>query len=185
MNKQLDRIKQIISLFAYSPINKDFLVRLKEDELLTRDENPYSHFCVYFAAFDANSKKVFIGHHKKSGLWLFNGGHIDKGETPEESLEREIGEEWGVRVAFESIGEPKLLTITPINNPAKQKCTSHYDIWYFVSLSETNFKPDQELLATEFYTTGWKTINEARSLITDPNTLKAIDEFENMFNQQK
>ena len=117
------------------------------------------------------AKKVFIGHHKKSGLWLFNGGHMDKGETPEESLDREMGEEWGVKIKLEIIGEPKLLTITPINNPTKQKCTSHYDIWYFVPLSEADFKPDQDLLATEFHTTGWKTIDEARALITDQATL--------------
>ena len=83
---------------------------------------------------------------------------------------------------MEDIGEPGFLTITPINNPTKQKCTSHYDIWYFVPISEAGFRPDQDLLATEFHTTGWKTIDEARSLITDPNTLKAIDEFEKIFN---
>jgi len=184
MNKQLERIKQIVSLFPDSPMSRDFLVRLKEDELLTRDENPYSHFCVYFAAFDPGSKKVFIGHHKKSGLWLFNGGHIDKGETPEESLEREIGEEWGVKVSLENIGEPKLLTITPINNPTKQKCTKHFDIWYFVPLSQSEFTPDQSLLDTEFHTTGWKSIDEAKALITDPNTLTAVNKFETLFNNK-
>ena len=184
MNKQLQRINQITELFSDTEVTKEFISRLREDELLTRDENPYSHFCVYFAAFDANSKKVFIGHHKKSGLWLFNGGHIDKGETPEVSLEREIGEEWGVKIPLESIGEPRLLTITPINNPTKQKCTKHFDIWYFVPLSENEFTPDQSLLDTEFHTTGWKSIDEARALITDPNTLMAIDKFESLFNKQ-
>jgi hypothetical protein len=43
--------------------------------------------------------------------------------------------------------------------------------------------PDQSLLDTEFHTTGWKNIEEARNLITDPNTLKAIDKFKNLFNK--
>ena len=56
-------------------------------------------------------------HHKKSGLWLFNGGHIDKGENPEQALRRGMGEEWGEIVDLQIIGEPKLLTITTIVNP--------------------------------------------------------------------
>ena len=176
-----ERIDEIVSELSSSPVAPEFISRIKEGKL-TRDENILSHFCVYFAGFDPDRRKVFIGHHKKSGLWLFNGGHIDEGETPEEALEREMGEEWGLKVKLEKIGGPKLLTITPINS-TKVKCTKHYDIWYFVPLSEADFKPSQELLETEFHTTGWKTINEARTLITQPNTLKAIGEFEKFFDR--
>jgi 8-oxo-dGTP pyrophosphatase MutT (NUDIX family) len=175
-----ERINEIVSEHSTSPVASEFTSRIKEGQF-ARDENPYTHFCVYFAGFDREGRKVFIGHHKKSGLWLFNGGHMDKGEIPKETLEREMGEEWGLKIGLESIGEPKLLTITPINNPTKQKCTSHYDIWFFVPLTEAGFKPDQKLLETEFHTTGWKSIGEARSLITDSNTLKAISEFERLF----
>ena len=180
-DRTAERTTQIASIFPTSPVTEEFIGRAGEGQL-TRDENPYTHLCVYFAGYDKEIKKVFIGHHKKSGLWLFNGGHIDKGETPEEALEREIGEEWGVKIKLEVIGEPKLLTITPINNPTKQKCTKHFDIWFFVPLSEAEFKPDQSLLETEFHTTGWKSIDEAKELITDANTLLAIDEFEKLFN---
>lgn len=177
------RISAIASEHSTSPVFLEFVGRIKEGQL-SRDENPYTHFCVYFAGYDKETERVFIGHHKKSGLWLFNGGHIDKGETPEEALEREMGEEWGLKVNIKHIGEPKLLTITPIYNPTKQKCTRHYDIWYFVPLSETGFKPNQNLLASEFHTTGWKSIVEAKTLITDSNTLKAISEFENLFSKK-
>lgn len=173
------RIIEIASELSDSPVAPEFINRVEEGKL-TRDENPQSHFCVYFAGFDKEAKKVFIGHHKKSDLWLFNGGHVDEGETSEEALEREMGEEWGERVDLEKIGKPQLLTITPISHP-KIKCNKHYDIWFFVPLSAADFKPDQNLLATEFYTTGWKSIEEARSLIKDPNSLKAISEFEHLF----
>ncbi|MFA6501320.1 MAG: NUDIX domain-containing protein [Parachlamydiales bacterium] len=178
----IERMSKIALEFPGSPLVAKFVNRASEGHP-TRDEEPYTHFCVYFAGFDPNNRKIFIGHHKKSGLWLFNGGHMDKGEVPEESLDREMGEEWGLKVKLEDIGKPRLLTITPINNPTKQKCTSHYDIWYFVPLSEAVFKPDQDLLATEFHTTGWKTIDEARTLIIDPATLLAIDEFEKLFDR--
>lgn len=185
--KQADQIRIIIKKLSDLPVAKKYLSRIKEGKL-TRDENPLSHFCVYFAAFDPDNKKIFLGLHKKSGLWLFNGGHMDKGEVPEETLNREIGEEWGVKVDLQSIGEPKLITITDINNPTfikTNKCTRHYDIWYMVPVSKITFMPDKEKLDTEFSEIGWKDIKEARNLVSDPSTLIAITEFEKIFSNSK
>ena len=176
----VEQIHTIATKLSDQHVAAEFINRAKEGRL-TRDENPYTHFCVYFAAYDPDNKSVFVGHHKKSGLWLFNGGHIDRGETTEEALSREMGEEWGVNVDLQSIGEPKLITITEIDNPAKETCTRHYDIWYFVPVSNNDFAPDQERLNTEFYTTGWRSIEQARGLITDASTLKALAEFEQSF----
>jgi 8-oxo-dGTP pyrophosphatase MutT (NUDIX family) len=156
------------------PVKEAFNQRLDAGSGLTRDENPASHFCVYFGAYDRRAGRVFVGHHKKSGLWLFNGGHIDRGETADQALLREMGEEWGLVVPLAQIGAPRLLTITEIDNPARQSCTRHYDIWYFVQVDVRTFSPSVSLLATEYHTIDWHTPNEARALITDPNTLRAI-----------
>ena len=75
-----------------------------------------------------------------------------------------------------------MLTVTSIDNP-RQTCTKHYDIWFFVPLSEESFRPNQSLLDKEFYDRGWKSIDEARRLTTDPATLEALSEFENLFNK--
>jgi 8-oxo-dGTP pyrophosphatase MutT (NUDIX family) len=151
-----------------------FIRRLERGNL-TRDEDPHTHFCIYFAGYDPKSKEVFVGHHKKSGLWLFNGGHIDKGETPREAVEREMVEEWGIRMTVDEINDSSLLTITDIENPTEQTCTLHYDIWYFIPISKAEFKPDERLLSKEFYQIGWKPMTEAGELITDANTLLAIE----------
>jgi len=42
------RISEIASEHPTLPVASDFLSRVKEGQL-TRDENPYTHFCVYFA----------------------------------------------------------------------------------------------------------------------------------------
>lgn len=158
-------------------VRQEYLRRLGEGNY-TRDEDPKTHFCVYFAGFDPKTDEVFIGHHKKSGLWLFNGGHIDQGETPREALFREIGEEWGeierLGLPEDAVGKPELLTITEIDNPTKQTCTRHYDIWHFVWADRNSFRPDQEKLDKEFHETRWVTLDEARELITDHSTLEAI-----------
>ena len=142
--------------------------RVKEGKP-TRDENPETHFCVYFLPYDSQSKKVFVIHHKKSGLWLSPGGHIDKDETLLAALNREIGEELGIWSFFKSEPQPFLFTITPIENPV-QPCQSHYDIWYLLLTDGSNFNIDLQ----EFYTAKWLTIEAARKIVTDPSTLKAF-----------
>jgi len=152
-------------------IAEEFLRRAAEGAL-TRDENPFTHFCVYFAAYC--NAEVFIGHHKKSGLWLFNGGHIDKDELPGEALEREIGEEWGLEISAATVGSPQLLTITEIDNRTRQTCTRHYDIWYFVALDKNSVIFDTEKLVKEFYEARWMMLQQANTIVTDPATKKAL-----------
>ena len=122
---------------------------------------------------------MFIGHHKKSDYWLFNGGHIDKGELPEETVAREIEEEWGNDIVFQKVPEQSFLTITEIDNK-NVPCKTHYDIWYFIPLNSNSFNPDENKLAIEFYENDWKTIKEARELVVDTNTLLAIDKIEEL-----
>jgi 8-oxo-dGTP pyrophosphatase MutT (NUDIX family) len=184
-SKIVAELKTIIEgKFSNTEIAQEFLKRLKQGEL-TRDENQKSHFCAYFAAYDPKAKQVFVGHHKKSGLWLFNGGHIDKEENTKETVVREIGEEWGLNGDNFEIKAPALLTITEINNPTKQPCNSHYDLWFFIAVDKKSFNPVEANLLEEFHKTGWKNLSEARHLITEKNTLSAIDFIEkNYFKKQ-
>ena len=153
---------------------KSFLQRLKKGGL-TRDENQISHFCVYFPAFDPVAREIFLGHHKKSDLWLVNGGHIDKGELLEDTLQREMKEEWGRVIAWRRPLRPDLLTLTKIvNNPVGRPCRYHYDLWFFISVDKAKFKPDPKLLAEEFFATKWLSLAASRRRVTDPNTLTAI-----------
>ncbi len=151
-----------------------FIKRLMKGRL-TRDENPESHFSTYFAAYDLSARQIFIGLHKKAGLWLFNGGHIDKGELIRQTLTREINEEWGIDSNDLEIKSPAFLTITEIDNPSKQSCRIHYDLWHFISVDKNYFNPEKEKLLQEFHEAGWKSLKEAKDLIRDRNTLKAID----------
>lgn len=174
-NKQTEELEEILkNNFAGDVLAEKFLQRIEEGKI-TRDENPKSHICVYFAAYDPKAKQIFIGHHKKTGFWLFNGGHIDEGETMKESLSREIDEEWGLDANDFEINQPALLTITEIDNPTKQPCRIHYDLWNFIAVDKNTFHPVEENLLEEFHEAGWKTLTEARELIKEKNTLLAID----------
>ncbi len=181
MNKSLK--KELLALakssIADKKISERFLERAKEGNL-TQDENPQTHFCVYFAAFDPLLKEVFMGHHIKSGLWLFNGGHINKGESLKRAVEREIDEEWGM-THIKIPKTPSLLTITNIDNLPKQLCIRHYEVWFFVNVGKNTFHPDKKRLAKEFYETRWLTLKEARKLVVDPESLHGLKVIESTF----
>lgn len=50
-----------------------------------------------------NENKVLLVFHRKLGVWLYPGGHIENNETPDEAVIREVKEETGLTV--EIIGD--------------------------------------------------------------------------------
>jgi len=176
----MDTLKSISKILNNSICDSretyDAYLQKMKDGLPTRDENPQSHFCVYFLPFNSENKKIFMIHHKKSGLWLSPGGHVDKGETLLEALNREINEELGVKDFFKEEQSPFLLTITPIENKI-QPCKTHYDIWYLLHTDGSNFN----INPTEFYGVRWLTINEAREIVVDKASVKALEIVEKLW----
>lgn len=157
-------------------MSQRFLDRLEEGKLI-RDENPTSHFCVFFIPFDPAARKVFFGHHKKSGLWLFNGGHIDANETSNETVEREMMEEWGIRFPFNP--KPHLMYVTKIvSNPVGRPCAWHFDVHFHVPMSSSTNPFDPAKLAIEYYESRWMTLDEARKVAVDPSMLRTINALE-------
>lgn len=140
--------------------------RLAQGNLL-RDGNPVSHFCVYSLPFNKKQKSVYMIHHRKSGLWLFPGGHIENRETLSEAVNRELHEELGVTNVH--LRRPFLFTITNIINP-RQTCREHFDIWYFFETSLNKFSYDKR----EFTDAQWMTVSHAGILISDSNTRLAL-----------
>ncbi|MFA5098928.1 MAG: NUDIX domain-containing protein [Candidatus Paceibacterota bacterium] len=176
MNNSYDYIKNEFSQnICVEDIYNYFLKRVDEGKL-TRDENPISHFCCYFLPYNSKTKQVFIIHHKKSGLWLSPGGHIDEGENLMQTLNREIQEELGIENKIKEKIKPFLLTITPINNTV-QPCKEHLDIWYRFETDGSEFNVDLK----EFHDTKWLSIDEARKIITDFPNLQALDKMEEFF----
>lgn len=159
-------------------VKNAFRKRIQQGSI-TRTEHPTSHLCVYFAAYDPRAALVFIGHHKKSNLWLFNGGHMDPGESPRETVVREAWEEWGLNIDPSSVPDPQLVTLTSIEHPETQICRWHYDLWHFLPYDNAVFHPLEEALKTEFFSYGWKTFDEAYEYLTSQPTVEALDYLKN------
>lgn len=52
------------------------------------------------AVFVIHDGRVLLHRHKRLGLWLPPGGHIDEGELPDQAAIRETLEESGVRIVL-------------------------------------------------------------------------------------
>ena len=61
------------------------------------------HFTV--AVFVVWEDRVLLRHHRKLGMWLPPGGHIEEDELPDDAAVREVFEETGIRV--ELVGEKR------------------------------------------------------------------------------
>lgn len=55
---------------------------------------------------DSSPKKVLLGLHKKLGVWLPPGGHIEPNETPVDAAIRETMEETGIDISSYLSSEP-------------------------------------------------------------------------------
>jgi len=104
---------------------------------------PPKHLVSYFALIDSASRLVLLGDHVKSGLWLPSGGHVEDGEDPRDTVDREASEELGIRAEFHDrlgAGRPFFLTVTPTRGEH-----SHMDVslWFVLACdSAAGLDPD-------------------------------------------
>ena len=65
---------------------------------MKHDENKLEKHFTASALIINKEGKVLLVNHKKLGVWLYPGGHIELHETPDETLVREVKEETGLNV---------------------------------------------------------------------------------------
>ena len=175
----IEELRTLVSTGEFDwNVARKFIQRIGEGNL-TRAENPESHISTYLFVVDYKACLVYLGLHKKSGLVLGNGGHVELGESPTQTYYREFGEELGNYseiLAFPNT--PEFLSVTEgIDNPGRN-CRTHYDFWYFIEADHENFNPDEEKVKEEFGWMKWLTLREAREIVTDKSTLQALDVLE-------
>lgn len=112
---------------------------------------------VYFVPLDEPNRCLLLVDHVKAGLWLPPGGHVDDGEDPRRSVEREAAEELGIRPDFHGrlgAGRPFFLTATRTRGER-----SHTDValWYVLAADRAaELRPDPR----EFRAVRWFGLDE-------------------------
>jgi 8-oxo-dGTP diphosphatase len=123
-------------------------------------DTPPKHLVVYFVPVDAAERCLLLGDHRKSGLWLPPGGHVEDGEDPRMAVVRETREELGI--AAESDDKPFFLTVTPTKGANRHL---DVDLWFVLRVTrhEARLNPDQR----EFKAVRWFGLDEPRDWPAD------------------
>lgn len=129
---------------------------------------PDPHLVAYFLLIDSSANQVLLVDHKKAGLWLPAGGHVEPNEHPRETVKREILEELGIEADFMMV-DPVFLTVTKTVG----QIARHTDVSFWYLLKGNNEMPlqyDQE----EFNDVRWFNINSIPYENTDPHMRRFI-----------
>lgn len=78
---------------------------------IQKPDIPPKHLVSYFVLLDIVQNKLLLIDHKKAGLWLPAGGHVEVDEHPRVTATRECKEELGIEADFWKV-EPLFLTST-------------------------------------------------------------------------
>ena len=115
---------------------------------------------------DTQAKQVLLVHHKKSGLWLPSGGHVEVGEHPSDTVRREVQEELSIEADF-LLPDPLFLTITEtVPEIEEGVSTRHTDVSLWYVLRGTHTQP-LDYDTREFHTVQWFPMDN----LPGPNTM--------------
>ncbi|MFN7003507.1 MAG: NUDIX domain-containing protein [Roseinatronobacter sp.] len=125
-------------------------------------DRPSPHLVSYFLLVDPDAQAVLLGAHRKSGLWLPPGGHMEPDELPRDTVRRECREELRADACFLSRAAV-LVTISETVGP-----NPHEDIslWYALRGS-TDHLPDFD--QAEYTEMRWFSVTDIPFAQSDPN----------------
>jgi ADP-ribose pyrophosphatase YjhB (NUDIX family) len=137
---------------------------------------PARSYCLVATAYLVRDGKTLLHKHRKLGLWLPPGGHIEAGETPDEAVLREVREETGLAAEFveppsapdiqddrvESLHQPQRVQVEAIPNHPH-----HVDLIYFMRAG-----PGEAV--AEAGATGWRWFSPQD--LSDPDLTREVRE---------
>jgi 8-oxo-dGTP pyrophosphatase MutT (NUDIX family) len=116
---------------------EEFLERF--DQLASPFDEYADPVHVTASAIVVGERGVVLHRHKRLGLWLQPGGHIDPGESPWEAALREAGEETGLPVSWpERDGAQPLIHVDVHPGPRGHR---HLDLRYLVHAADADPAP--------------------------------------------
>ncbi|MBT0768368.1 NUDIX domain-containing protein [Kineosporia sp. J2-2] len=157
-------------------ITLDWLAGTQDIYRRAKPATPTPHLVSYFLLVDRPARSVLLCDHLKARLWLPTGGHVEPGEHPYATVEREITEELGITATPDPVHgrRPFLLTATQTRDTPENQ---HTDIsfWFALAASTTQqLHPDP----AEFAAIRWWPVNEIRAtdpVRFDPHLGRALD----------
>lgn len=124
-------------------------------------DQPDPHLVSYFPLIDLAAGAILLGAHRKAGLWLPPGGHVEEGEHPRATARRECQE--GLRIDATFLHPaPLMLTITTTRGPRPHDDIS---LWYALK-GDAGQMPDYD--RGEYSDMRWFDMDKLPLHLTDP-----------------
>ncbi len=161
---------------GYEPLNAEE-ARYREQmlQLLTAPE-PFSrahftpgHFTVSAFVLSPERQRLLLIHHKKLGLWLQPGGHLEPADSALESAcRREVREEVGIEALSAMI--PGIFDIDVHRIPAWKNDAAHchFDVRFLFVAESASFTKSDEVAGAR-----WANLAEMASVTEDESVRRA------------
>ncbi|MER6136163.1 NUDIX domain-containing protein [Streptomyces sp. NPDC001815] len=108
---------------------------------------PAVHLVSYFVVLDENREELLLVAHRKAGLWLPSGGHVEPAEDPWDTVVRECREELHIEAVPSRVAGavPFFLTVTRTRGQGRHTDVSlwyvlHADVGSVTSFDEGEFE---------------------------------------------
>lgn len=128
---------------------------------------PNTFYRISAKALILDDQKRFLLEREDNGLWDFPGGGIDHGDTPIETIKREIMEEMGLEVLDVNPTIQYFVIAKALDNVWKSS------VFYFTKLKNLEFTPTEECKEIRFFTK-----EEAEKINTYPVVKAFLKEFD-------
>ena len=105
------------------------------------------HFAAtaYIVSKIGRELKVLLHRHKKLNIWIGVGGHVEKGEDPEQTVVREIKEETDLEITIVNHLLPFCIQEEKIPKYKKEAAHCHIDFIYFaLAKNPENIRMEEE-----------------------------------------
>jgi 8-oxo-dGTP diphosphatase len=131
---------------------------------LERPAIPPQHLVSYVLLVSENA--VLLVNHRRSGLWLPTGGHVEPDEAPQVTAQRELEEELGLLLPLEQF-KVRFITVT---QTVGQERHTDVSLWYILSVARgIVLKPCTE----EFTDVQWFAFDQVPTA-TDPHLERCL-----------
>ena len=166
-------------LASYAPDDqreRDFIARMHE---LSRQSSPFArdrfepgHFTASAFVVDPASKSLLLILHKKLGLWLQPGGHIDPDDQHAvAAARREVQEETGVLELRPLFSADAIFDVDIHAIPARkaEPGHEHFDVRFAFAAPDPSLLESAEVAAAR-----WVPLERVASLTADESVLRAV-----------
>jgi 8-oxo-dGTP diphosphatase len=98
-----------------------------------RPRTPDPHLVSYFLLIDHQQDAVLLVDHRKAGLWLPTGGHVEPAEQPAATVHREAREELDIEAEFSPLTGDRPLFVTVTETARAEGRHTDVSLWYVLT----------------------------------------------------